>query len=90
MHSRSRRQSVVRADGAVDVEGGGRATWIYASSNGGQTWQTVLTLPDGGAGLSDFGFTTATQGVAVEGRPDIGSHLYMTRDSGRSWSRARF
>jgi hypothetical protein len=66
------------------------ATWIYASSNGGQTWQTVLTLPDGGAGLSDFGFTTATQGVAIEGRPDIGSHLYMTRDSGRIWSRARF
>ena len=66
------------------------ATWIYASSNGGQTWQTALMLSDGGAGLTDFGFSTATQGVAVEGHPDIGSHLYMTRDSGKSWSRDRF
>ena len=76
--------------GHVFIATSSGATWIYASSNGGQTWQTVLTLRDGGAGLTDFGFTTATQGVAVEGRPDIGSHLYMTRDSGRSWSRARF
>jgi hypothetical protein len=66
------------------------ATWIYASSDGGQTWQTALTLSDGGAGLTDFGFTTATQGVAVEGRPDFGSHLYMTKDSGQSWVRVRF
>jgi photosystem II stability/assembly factor-like uncharacterized protein len=76
--------------GYVFIATSSGATWIYASSNGGRTWQTVLTLPDGGAGWSDFGFTTATQGVAVEGRPDIGSHLYMTRDNGRSWSRARF
>ena len=87
---RDRRGLAQPQPGHVFIATSSGATWIYASSNGGQTWQTVLTLLDGGAGLTDFGFTTATQGVAVEGRPDIGSHLYMTRDSGRSWSRARF
>lgn len=66
------------------------ATWIYASSDGGRAWHTALTLADGGAGLTDFGFTTARQGVAVEGNPSIGSHLYMTRNSGRTWFRVRF
>ena len=66
------------------------ATWIYASSAGGRTWHTALTLADGGAGLTDFGFTTATQGVAVEGYPSIGGHLYMTINSGRSWFHVRF
>ena len=66
------------------------ATWIYASRDGGRTWRTPLVLPDGGKGWGDFGFTTATQGVAVEGLPSLGSHLYMTRTGGRHWFRVRF
>jgi photosystem II stability/assembly factor-like uncharacterized protein len=66
------------------------ATWIYASGDGGRTWRTALFLSDGGKGWGDFGFTTATQGVAVEGLPSMGSHLYMTRTGGRHWFRVRF
>jgi photosystem II stability/assembly factor-like uncharacterized protein len=66
------------------------ATWIYASSNGGKSWHMPLTLDDGGKGWSDFGFTTAAQGVAVEGTPAEGSHLYLTRDAGARWSRISF
>jgi photosystem II stability/assembly factor-like uncharacterized protein len=66
------------------------ATFIYVSRNGGRTWQTSLFLADGGKGWNDFGFTTATQGIAVEGVPAIGSHLYLTRNGGRTWRRIRF
>jgi hypothetical protein len=66
------------------------ATWIYASGNGGRSWHIALTLSDGGKGWSDFGFTTAAQGVAVEGIPATGSHLYLTRNGGRRWFPVRF
>jgi YVTN family beta-propeller protein len=69
---------------------------IDASGNGGRTWHTALEL--GGAGnndWNDFGFTTATQGVALEGMAGetnrlVPGHLYMTRNSGRSWLRVHF
>ena len=66
------------------------ATWIYGSSNGGKSWHTPLTLDDGGEGWNDFGFTTASHGVAVEGTPAEGSHLYLTRDAGTRWGRISF
>ncbi len=66
------------------------ATWIYASTDAGRHWRTNLFLGDGGKGWSDFGFTTATQGVAIEGRPFNGSHLYLTRNAGASWHKVRF
>jgi hypothetical protein len=66
------------------------ATWIYVSRNGGRTWTDGLTLLDGGKGWNDFGFTTATQGVVVEGIPVVGSHLYMTRNGGRTWRQIGF
>jgi photosystem II stability/assembly factor-like uncharacterized protein len=66
------------------------ATWLYVSSDGGRRWHKALNLDDGGKGWSDFGFTTAEQGVAVEGAPQIGSHLYMTRNAGGSWHLVRF
>ncbi len=66
------------------------ATWLYGSTDGGRHWHDSLTLDDGGKGWSDFGFTTATQGVAIEGRPVNGSHMYLTRDSGRRWHKVRF
>jgi photosystem II stability/assembly factor-like uncharacterized protein len=66
------------------------ATWIYVSDNGGRTWRNALTLDDGGKGWSDFGFTTASQGLAVEGTPSMGSALYLTRDAGRVWLPVHF
>jgi hypothetical protein len=66
------------------------ATWLYASRNGGRRWSNSLRLDDGGLGWNDFGFTTATQGVAVEGTPSAGSHLWMTTNSGRRWHKVKF
>ncbi len=62
------------------------ATWIYVSTDGGRRWHIAKTLDDGGLGWNDFGFTTATQGVAVEGMQANGnSRLWLTRTAGRSW-----
>jgi hypothetical protein len=66
------------------------ATWLYASTDGGRRWRQNLTLDDGGLGWSDFGFTTATQGVAIEGNTVLGSHLWMTTNAGRSWHKVKF
>jgi photosystem II stability/assembly factor-like uncharacterized protein len=67
------------------------ATIIYASTNAGRSWHNGLFLPDGGLGWSDFGFTTASQGEGVEGRPALGpSVLWITRDGGTHWSKVKF
>jgi photosystem II stability/assembly factor-like uncharacterized protein len=67
------------------------ATWIYVSTDGGRRWHNALTLDDGGLGWSDFGFTTASHGVAVEGSPGLGSSsLWRTRNAGFSWSKVTF
>jgi photosystem II stability/assembly factor-like uncharacterized protein len=66
------------------------ATWLYVSTDGGKHWRTGLFIGDGGKGWNDFGFTTATQGVAVEGLPSQGSHMYMTKNAGRTWRIVRF
>jgi hypothetical protein len=66
------------------------ATWLYASSDGGRRWHDALFLADGGLGWYDFGFTTATQGVAVEATPSLGSHLWLTRNAGRTWHKVSF
>ncbi len=66
------------------------ATWLYASTDGGRHWHEGLTLDDGGLGWSDFGFTTASQGVALEGTPALGSHLWLTRNAGRTWHKVSF
>jgi hypothetical protein len=66
------------------------ASWIYASTNGGRTWHTSKRIDDGGLGWNDFGFTTRTQGVAVEGTQANGSsRLWLTRTAGRSWGDER-
>jgi photosystem II stability/assembly factor-like uncharacterized protein len=74
----------------IFVASSSAATFIYVSRNGGLTWRTALFLADGGKGWNDFGFTTATQGLAIEGTPVIGSHLYMTRNAGHTWHRIGF
>ncbi len=66
------------------------ATWLYVSTNGGKSWTQELFLTDGGKGWGDFGFTTASQGVAVEGRPAEGSKMYMTKNAGAAWSVVKF
>jgi hypothetical protein len=46
-----------------------------------------------GAGLlagTDFGFTTSSQGAAIDGNLLSGSHMYMTWDAGRTWRAIRF
>jgi photosystem II stability/assembly factor-like uncharacterized protein len=66
------------------------ANWIYVSANGGRRWSNSVFLSDGGKGWNDFGFTTATQGAAVEGTPALGSAMYMTYNAGKTWHKVRF
>jgi hypothetical protein len=70
------------------------ATWLDMSGDGGTTWSTALRIDDGGLGWSDFGFTTPTQGAAIEGHPgnpvNETSTMYMTRDAGQSWHQITF
>ena len=66
------------------------ASWLYVSGNGGRTWGQSLFISDGGAGWSDFGFTASSQGAAIDGNLLSGSHMYMTRDAGRTWHAIRF
>ena len=66
------------------------ASWLYVSGNGGRTWGQSLFISDGGAGWSDFGFTTSSQGAAIDGNLLAGSHMYMTWDAGRTWHAIRF
>jgi hypothetical protein len=66
------------------------ATWLYVSYDGGRRWHHNLTLGDGGLGWNDFGFTTASRGVAVAGNPSFGSHLWMTTNAGRKWHKVTF
>lgn len=69
------------------------ATMLDVSSDGGHTWNTALYLDDGGLGWSDFGFTTPSQGVAIE-HPDNpasgNSTMYMTWDAGQTWHAITF
>lgn len=66
------------------------ATWLDVSGNGGRTWSQTLRLLDGGLGWSDFGFTTPSQGAAIEGNPAQGTTMYLTRDAGLAWHKISF
>lgn len=71
---------------------------VTGSFDGGRTWATVLTTQTAAAGITDLGFTTATQGVAIVLAPrPAGSTtapatgaLFMTRDGGHTWSPVSF
>ena len=72
---------------SVSVAAASGATNIYASFDSGRTWMTTLLVGDGGLGLTDLGFTTATQGVVIHGQttyPDS-LQLLVTRDGGHEW-----
>jgi hypothetical protein len=66
------------------------ATWLDVSGNGGRSWSQSLRLLDGGLGWSDFGFTTPSQGAAIEGNPPQGGRMYMTWDAGLAWHPVTF
>jgi photosystem II stability/assembly factor-like uncharacterized protein len=80
-------EAVAASPASVSVGAASGATEIYASFNDGLTWTTTLGFGDGGLGLSDLGFTTATQGVVIHGSPAYPDslQLLMTRDGGRQW-----
>jgi photosystem II stability/assembly factor-like uncharacterized protein len=66
---------------------GGRtssAPVLLASFDGGATWTMVYQGSDTIL-ISELGFTTATQGVAI-----IGNRLLMTVDGGHSWNPMSF
>jgi photosystem II stability/assembly factor-like uncharacterized protein len=60
------------------------------SGDGARTWSSALRIDDGGLGWSDFGFTTPTHGVAIEGNLRFGCRMYMTRDAGQTWHQITF
>ena len=56
---------------------------LVETFNGGVSWKVVLSEP-GSAGFSYLGFTSASQGVAIE-TGELPSQLLMTFNGGRSW-----
>jgi photosystem II stability/assembly factor-like uncharacterized protein len=78
--------------GVVAVSAQSGASWIYRSGDAGATWASSFMQGDGGLGITDLGFTTATQGVAIYGTPGNGnpSKLLMSRDAGATWAAVTF
>jgi photosystem II stability/assembly factor-like uncharacterized protein len=63
------------------------ASDVYSSVNGGKTWAARI-FDDGGAGLTDIGFSTPSFGAAIEGQPAYGlsaDRLLITDDGGATW-----
>ena len=81
----------VAAPGNLVVASASGASFLYATFDGGASWQTVLDSTTGGQAWHDLGFTTAQQGVAIEGDPaSPPSQLWMTRDGGHFWQPITF
>jgi photosystem II stability/assembly factor-like uncharacterized protein len=81
-------QGVAGSPTSVAVVAASGASFIDASFDGGRTWTGTLAFGDGGLGLSDLGFTTATQGVVIHGSIAYPQslQLLMTRDGGHAWA----
>ncbi len=75
--------SVNLASGSATAAGASAAA-LSASFDGGHTWQTVYAATPG-ATWAYLGFTSLTQGVAIESTGQ-GSQLLMTRDGGHAWA----
>ena len=81
----------VAQPGTLVVASASGASFLCATFDGGATWQTVLDSTTGGQAWHDLGFTTAQQGVAIEGDPATPpSQLWMTRDGGHFWQPITF
>ncbi len=80
-------EAVAASPTDISVAASSGATGIDASFDGGRTWSTTLLIGDGGLGLSDLGFTTATQGVVIHGQTTYPAslQLLMTRHGGHEW-----
>jgi photosystem II stability/assembly factor-like uncharacterized protein len=68
---------------------GGTTPALYATFDGGHTWQTVYQGASG-AGWLYVGFTSLTQGVAISSTPSGSADLLMTRDGGHHWAPVSF
>ena len=69
----------------TDPAGQGAAPRLVANRDGGSTWMTVYRGPSEGA-VTELGFTSATQGVAIQAGPSLqGATLLMTHDGGNTW-----
>jgi hypothetical protein len=69
------------------------ASWVYYSGDGAAQWQGALTADDGGQGWADLGFTTAIDGVVIEG-PALttgrAGRLLFTGNGGQTWQPVSF
>lgn len=76
---------IAAASPSVTVVGGTDAVGaaLVGTFDGGRTWSVVARL--GTVGLTDLGFTSATQGVVVATSGNGPGTVYMTRDGGRTW-----
>jgi photosystem II stability/assembly factor-like uncharacterized protein len=74
------------ASATTSVAAAGCGGEIVASFDGGGSWGTVFT-GGGNTGVTYVGFTTPTQGVAIEASATspLGT-LLMTRDGGHTWA----
>jgi photosystem II stability/assembly factor-like uncharacterized protein len=79
-------QAVASPSPGVVVAAGSAS--IEATFDGGRTWSEVLLT--GGGGVTDLGFTTTTQGVAVLHPPGQAGILETTHDGGHTWAEVAF
>jgi photosystem II stability/assembly factor-like uncharacterized protein len=74
------------ASPTTSVAAAGCGGEIVASFDGGGSWATVFT-GGGNTSISYIGFTTPTQGAAIEASlTDSTGPLLMTRDGGHTWA----
>jgi len=80
-------EAVAASPTDISVAASSGATEIYATFDNGRAWTTTFSIGDGGLGLSDLGFTTATQGVVIHGQTTYPQslQLLMTRNGGHEW-----
>ena len=77
--------AIAASSPSVTVVGGtdGAGAALVGTFDGGRTW-SVVARP-GTVGLTDLGFTTATQGVVIATSGTGPGTLYITRDGGQTW-----
>jgi hypothetical protein len=80
---------VVASPAPPTVVVGGSTPALYATFDGGHTWQMVYQGAPGSS-WSYLSFTTLTQGVAITSTPSGRSSMLMTRDGGHSWAPGSF
>jgi hypothetical protein len=69
------------------------ASWLYYSGDRAAHWQGAVTRDDGGQGWADLGFTTAVDGVVIEGTALTSGRagkLLFTGNGGQTWQPVTF